>query len=84
VTDEAISQMVSEAWTIRCPPVVPPVSSDGRPVAPGEVWLTINGKRSNRRQVMEQKGNIPDIPVKHRHDKKAAKKYFRELQRGSA
>ena len=26
VTDEAISQMVPEAWTIRCPSVVPPVS----------------------------------------------------------
>ncbi len=53
-------------------------------MAPGEVWLTINGERPNRWQVMEQEGNILDIPVKHRHGKKAAKKYFRELQRGSA
>jgi transposase-like protein len=84
VTDEAISQMVPEAWTIRCPSVVPPLSYDGRPWAPGEVCLTINGERPNRWQVIEQEGNILDIPVKHRHDKKAAKKYFRELRRDSA
>jgi len=49
------------------------------------VWFTINGERPDRWQVMEQEGNILDIPVKHHHhDKKAAKKYLRELRRGSA
>jgi hypothetical protein len=40
------------------------------------VWLTINGERPDRWQVTEQEGNILVIPVKHRHDQEAAKKYF--------
>jgi hypothetical protein len=46
-------------------------------VAPGEAWLTINAEPPDRWQVTEQEGNILDIPVKRRHGKEAAKKYFR-------
>jgi hypothetical protein len=53
-------------------------------VASGEAWRTTNGERPDRWQVTERVGNILDIPVKRRHDKKAAKEYFRRLRRGSA
>jgi putative transposase len=47
-----------------------------------EVFLTINGKRHYLSRAVDQEGNILDILVQRRRDKKAAKTFFRKLLKG--
>jgi putative transposase len=47
-----------------------------------EVFLTSNGKRSYLWRAVDQEGNILDILVQRRRDKKAAKTFFRKLLKG--
>jgi putative transposase len=47
-----------------------------------EVFLTIHGERHYLWRAVDQDGNILDILVQRRRDKKAAKKFFRKLLRG--
>ncbi|WP_201382191.1 IS6 family transposase [Ktedonobacter sp. SOSP1-52] len=47
-----------------------------------EVFLTINGKRSYLWRAVDQDGNVLDILVQSRRNKKAAKKFFRKLLKG--
>ena len=47
-----------------------------------EVFLTINGARHYFWRAVDQDGNILDILVQRRRDKKAAKKFFRKLLKG--
>ena len=47
-----------------------------------EVFLTIRGKRHYLWRAVDQDGHILDILVQRRRDKKAAKKFFRELLKG--
>jgi len=47
-----------------------------------EVFLTINGERHYLWRAVDQDGNILDILVQRRRDKKAAKKFFRKLLKG--
>jgi putative transposase len=47
-----------------------------------EVFLTIKGKRHYLWRAGEQDGNILDILVQRRRDKKAAKTFFRKLLKG--
>jgi putative transposase len=47
-----------------------------------EVFLTIHGKRHYLWRAVDQEGNILDILVQRRRDKKAAKKLFRKLLKG--
>jgi len=55
---------------------------------PGDKWhldevsLTIHGERSYLWRAVDQDGNILDILVQQRRDKKAAKKFFRKLLKG--
>jgi putative transposase len=44
--------------------------------------LTINGQRSYLWRAVDQGGNILDILVQRRRDKKAAKTFFRQLLKG--
>jgi putative transposase len=47
-----------------------------------EVFLTINGKRSYLWRAVDQHGNVLDILVQSRRNKKAAKRFFRKLLKG--
>ncbi|GHO71392.1 hypothetical protein KSC_102840 [Ktedonobacter sp. SOSP1-52] len=47
-----------------------------------EVFLTINGKRSYLWRAVDQDGDVLDILVQSRRNKKAAKKFFRKLLKG--
>jgi putative transposase len=47
-----------------------------------EVFLTINGERHYLRRMVDQDGNVLDILVQSRRNKKAAKKFFRKLLKG--
>jgi putative transposase len=47
-----------------------------------EVFLTINGERHYLWQAVDQDGNVLDILVQSRRNKKAAKKFFRKLLKG--
>jgi putative transposase len=47
-----------------------------------EVFLTINGARQYLWRAVDQDGNVLDILVQPRRDKKAAKKFFRKLLKG--
>ena len=47
-----------------------------------EVFLTIKGERHSLWRAVDQDGNVLDILVQRRRDKKAAKKFFRKLRRG--
>jgi putative transposase len=47
-----------------------------------EVFLTINGERHYLWRAVDQDGNMLDILVQRRRDKKAAKKFFRKLLKG--
>jgi putative transposase len=47
-----------------------------------EVFLTLNGKRHYLWRAVDQNGNILDILVQSRRNKKAAKKFFRKLLKG--
>jgi putative transposase len=55
---------------------------------PGDKWhldavvLTINGERHYLWRAVDQDGNVLDILVQRRRDKKAAKKFFRQLLKG--
>src|SRR4029453_11979281 len=55
---------------------------------PGDTWhldegfLTINGERHYLWRAVDQDGNILDILVQSRRNKKAAKKFFRKLLKG--
>ena len=44
-----------------------------------EVFLTIKGDYHYLWRAVDQEGNVLDILVQHRRDKKAAKKFFRKL-----
>jgi len=46
-----------------------------------EVFLTINGDRQYLWRAVDQDGNVLDILVQNRRNKKAAKKFFRKLLR---
>jgi putative transposase len=50
---------------------------------PDEVFLTINGVRHYLWRAVDQDGHILDILVQSRRNKKAAKKFFRKLLKGS-
>ena len=47
-----------------------------------EVFLTINGERHYLWRAVDQDGNVLDILVQRRRNKKAAKKFFRKLLKG--
>jgi putative transposase len=47
-----------------------------------EVFLTMNGNRHYLWQAIDQEGDILDILVQRRRDKKAAKQFFRKLLKG--
>src|ERR687892_1870306 len=47
-----------------------------------EVFLTINGARQYLWRAVDQDGNVLDILVQPRRDRKAAKKFFRKLLKG--
>jgi putative transposase len=47
-----------------------------------EVFLTIRGEQHYLWRAVDQEGNILDILVQRRRDKKAAKKFFRKLLKG--
>jgi putative transposase len=47
-----------------------------------EMVLTIKGEHSYLWRAVDQDGNVLDILVQHRRDKKAAKKFFRKLLKG--
>jgi putative transposase len=47
-----------------------------------EVFLTINGERHYLWRAVDQDGNILDILVQSRRNKKTAKKFFRKLLKG--
>jgi putative transposase len=47
-----------------------------------EGFLTIHGERHSLWRAVDQDGNVVDILVQRRRDKKAAKKFFRKLLRG--
>jgi len=47
-----------------------------------EVFLTIKGERQYLWRAVDQDGNVLDILVQRRRDKKAAKKFFRKLLKG--
>jgi hypothetical protein len=47
-----------------------------------EVFLTIQGQRHYLWRAVDQDGNVLDILVQSRRDKKAAKKFFRKLLKG--
>ena len=47
-----------------------------------EVFLTIHGEQHYLWRAVDQEGNILDILVQRRRDKKAAKKFFRKLLKG--
>ena len=47
-----------------------------------EVFLTINGARHYLWRAVDQEGNVLDILVQSRRNKKAAKKFFRKLLKG--
>jgi putative transposase len=46
------------------------------------VFLTINGQQSYLWRAVDQNGNVLDILVQSRRNKKAAKKFFRKLLKG--
>jgi transposase-like protein len=48
-----------------------------------EVFLRINGRLHYLRRAVDQDGDVLDILVQSRRDKKAAKKFFRKLLKGS-
>jgi len=47
-----------------------------------EVFLTINGERYYLWRAVDQDGNVLDILVQSRRNKKAAKKFFKKLLKG--
>src|SRR5690349_8692736 len=47
-----------------------------------EVFLKINGKQYYLWRAVDQHGNVLDILVQNRRNKKAAKKFFRKLLKG--
>ena len=47
-----------------------------------EVFLTIKGEHHYLWRAVDQDGNVLDILVQRRRDKKAAKKFFRKLLKG--
>jgi putative transposase len=47
-----------------------------------EVFLTIKGKHHYLWRAVDQDGNVLDILVQRRRDKKAAKRFFRKLLKG--
>ena len=47
-----------------------------------EVFLTIKGERQYLWRAVDQEGNVLDILVQRRRDKRAAKKFFRKLLKG--
>jgi hypothetical protein len=49
-----------------------------------EVFITINKERYYLWRAVDQDGNVLDILVQRRRDKKAAKKFFRKLLKGSS
>ena len=55
---------------------------------PGDKWhldemvLTIKGERHYLWRAVDQEGNVLDILMQHRRDKRAAKKFFRKLLKG--
>jgi hypothetical protein len=46
------------------------------------LFLTIKGERHYLWRAVDQDGNVPDILVQRRRDKRAAKKFFRKLLKG--
>ena len=47
-----------------------------------EVFLTIKGEQHSLWRAVDQEGNVVDILVQRRRDKRAAKKFFRKLLKG--
>ncbi len=47
-----------------------------------EMFLTIHGERRYLWRAVDQNGNVLDILVRRRRDKKAARKFFRRLLKG--
>jgi len=47
-----------------------------------EVFITINGVRHYLWRAVDQDGDVIDILVKKRRDKRAAKRFFRKLMKG--
>jgi putative transposase len=49
-----------------------------------EVFLTIRGERHSLWRAVDQDGNVLDILVQSRRNKKAAKRFFRKLRKRAA
>jgi putative transposase len=47
-----------------------------------KMCLAIKGKRHSLRRAVDQEGNVLDILVQRRRDKRAAKRFFRKLLKG--
>jgi putative transposase len=47
-----------------------------------EVFLTIKGERHYLWRAVDQEGNVLDILVQRRRDKRAAKRFFHKLRKG--
>src|ERR671912_2798158 len=65
-----------------------PISSGVARPRPGDKWhldevfLTIKGEHHYLWRAVDQDGNVLDILVQRRRDKRAAKKFFRKLLKG--
>ena len=62
--------------------LAPQASSTGRQVQLDEVFLKISGSTYFLWRAVDQDGDVLDILVQSRRDKKAAKKFFRKLLKG--
>ncbi len=74
--------MVPQVWATLCHSAASSPSRPGDKWHLGEVFLTIKGKRHYLWRAVDQEGNVLDILVQRKRDKRAAKKFFRKLLKG--
>jgi putative transposase len=74
--------MVLQVRSDLCQRFAPQISSPGDQWHLDEVFLKINGRLHYLWRAVDQDGDVLDILVQSRRDKKAAKKFFRKLLKG--
>src|SRR6266403_844002 len=74
--------MVSQVRPDLCQRLATQVPAGRRQVALDEVFLKINGRIHYLWRAVDQDGDVLDILIQSRRDKKAAKKFFRKLLKG--
>jgi putative transposase len=74
--------MVPQVWATLCHSAASSPSRPGDKWHLDEVFLTIKGKRHYLWRAVDQEGNVLDILVQRKRDKRAAKKFFRKLLKG--